>query len=37
MTTRNPNTAPTIRWLRDLASDVDYSRFRRVWLQPGTE
>jgi tetratricopeptide (TPR) repeat protein len=37
MTTRNSNTAPTTSWLRELASYVDYSRFRRVWLHPATE
>src|SRR5688572_28191584 len=26
-----------IRWLRELASHVDYSHFRRLWLHPVTE
>lgn len=37
MIDRNSNSAPTARWLRELASYVDYSRFRRVWLHPITE
>lgn len=31
------NVNSTATWLRDLASCVDYSRFRRVWLHPITE
>lgn len=37
MTTREANTQPNASWLRELASHVDYSRFRRVWLHPITE
>ena len=37
MTTREANTQPNASWLRELASYVDYSRFRRVWLHPITE
>lgn len=31
------STDSTTRWLREIASSVDYSRFRRIWLQPATE
>jgi len=27
----------TTRWLRETASSVDYTRFRRIWLQPVIE
>jgi hypothetical protein len=37
MTTREATTQPNASWLRELASYVDYSRFRRVWLHPITE
>src|SRR5688572_24158606 len=37
MPDRRSNIYSTARWLRELASDVDFSRFRRVWLQPTTE
>jgi tetratricopeptide (TPR) repeat protein len=37
MPDRTTNTAPTARWLRELASSVDCSRFSRVWLHPITE
>jgi hypothetical protein len=28
---------PPVPWLRELASQLDYASFRRVWLQPSTE
>ena len=37
MITRTANTQPNANWLRELASYVDYSRFRRIWLHPITE
>lgn len=37
MKARDPRIDDTAEWLRELASYVDYSRFRRVWLHPATE
>ena len=37
MTARNANPQSPANWLRELASYVDYSRFRQVWLHPVTE
>ena len=37
MTTRDANTQANTGWLRELASHVDYSRFRRIWLHAITE
>lgn len=37
MSTRDANIHLNTSWLRELASHVDYSRFRRIWLHPISE